>query len=125
MDPLQVAVAHWAVEFAQAPAPSQLLVLPHPLPVTPQRVSVTKAAMPQQVPPWPLMLQAWQAGQLGLPQQVPSTQLPLMHWLAVVQASPLAFSAQFLVAPLPWQVFGETQSVSAVQVVLQAPVPQI
>ena len=128
MDPLQVGAAHWAVEFAQAPAapaPSQLLVLPHPLPVAPQRVSVAPGAMPQQVPGWPPMLQAWQAGQLGLPQQVPSTQLPLMHWLPAVQVSPLAFSAQFAVVPLPWQVFGETHSLSPPQLLLQAPVPQM
>ena len=125
MDPLQVAAAHWAVEFAQAPAPSQLLVLPHALPVAPQRVSVAPAAMPEQVPAWPLMLQAWQAAQLALPQQTPSTQLPLMHWPAAVQVRPLAFSAQFLVVPLPWQVFGETQSLSTAQLLLQAPVPQM
>ena len=124
MDPLQVAGAHWAVELAQAPAPSQLLVLPHPLPVTPQRVSVTPAAMPEQVPGWPLMLQAWQAAQLALPQQTPSTQLPLMHWLAAAQARPLAFSEQLMVVPLPWQVFGERQSLSAAQLLLQAPAPQ-
>jgi len=85
---------------------------------------VTPAAMPQQVPAWPLMLQAWQAGQLALPQQTPSTQLPLMHWPAAVQPSPLALSAQLMVVPLPWQVFGETQSLSAAQLLLQAPVPQ-
>jgi hypothetical protein len=99
------------------------LVLPHPLPVTPQRVSVVPAAMPEQVPAWPLMLQAWQAAQLALPQQTPSTQLPLMHWPAAVQASPLAFNAQLMLVPLPWQVFGARQSVSAAQLLLQAPVP--
>ena len=92
--------------------------------VAPQRVSVTPGAIPEQVPRLPLMLQALQAAQLALPQQTPSTQLPLMHWLAALQVSPLAFSAQFLVVPLPWQVFGETQSVSAAQLLLQAPVPQ-
>jgi hypothetical protein len=124
VDPLQVAAAHWAVEFAHAPAPSQLLVLPHPLAAAPQRVSVTPEALPEQVP-WPLMLQALQAAQLALPQQTPSTQLPLMHWPAAAQARPLAFSAQLMVVPLPWQVFGETQSVSAAQLLLQAPVPQM
>jgi hypothetical protein len=68
-------------------------------------------------------LQAWQAGQLALPQQVPSTQLPLMHWVPVVQATPFAFRLQLLVV-VPWQVNGARQSVSAVQDVLQAPVPQ-
>ena len=43
-DPLQLAGAHWAVELAQAPAPSQLLVLPHPVPVAPQRVSFVPGA---------------------------------------------------------------------------------
>ena len=99
--------------------------MPHALPVAPQRVSVAPGAMPQQVPGWPLMLQAWQAAQLGLPQQTPSTQLPLMHWLPAVQVSPLAFSEQFMLVPLPWQVFGETQSLSTAQLLLQAPVPQM
>jgi hypothetical protein len=70
------------------------------------------------------MLQAWQVGQVALPQQTPSVQAPLMHWAAAVQESPLGLSAQLLVAPEPWQVNGATQSASAVQAVLQAPVPQ-
>jgi hypothetical protein len=77
-DPLQLAGAHWAVELAQAPAPSQLLVLPQPVPPAPQRVSVVPAPSGAQVPS-PLTLQAWHAGQLALPQQTLSVQLPLMH----------------------------------------------
>ena len=47
-----------------------------------------------------------------------------MHWLAAAQACPLGLSAQFLVVPDPWQVNGATQSLSALQLVLQALVPQ-
>jgi hypothetical protein len=67
-------------------------------------------------------LQAWQAAQLLDPQQTPSTQAPLMHWVPAVQARPLALSAQLLLV-VPWQVNGDTQSVSAVHVVLHALVP--
>jgi hypothetical protein len=55
-----------------------------------------------------------------VPQQTPSVQNPLMHWLAPPgQDCPFGLSAQLLVEPEPWQVSGATQSVSAVQVVLQ------
>jgi hypothetical protein len=47
-----------------------------------------------------------------------------MHWGPVVHATPLALRAQLFVVPVPWQVFGDTQSVSAVHVVLHALVPQ-
>ena len=99
-DPLQVAGAHWAVELAQAPAPSQVLVFPHPVPVAPQRVSFVPAPSGAQVPA-PFTLHAWQAGQLALPQQTPSTQWPLMHWPPEAQTRPLALSAQLRVAPAP------------------------
>ncbi len=113
-----------AVEFWHLPAPSQTLVTPHPLVTPPQRVSVLFAVIGAQVP-LPLMLHAWQAPQLELPQQTPSTQLPVLHWLPAVQATPLAFSVQLLVLPLPWQVLGDRQSVSAVQgELLHAFVPQ-
>jgi hypothetical protein len=49
-DPLQLADAHWAVELAQAPVASQVLVFPHPVPVAPQRVSVFPAPRPAHVP---------------------------------------------------------------------------
>jgi hypothetical protein len=123
-DPLQVAGAHWAVELAQAPAPSQVLVFPHPVPVAPQRVSFVPAPSGAQVPA-PFTLHAWQAGQLALPQQTPSVQLPLMHWVAALQLEPLGLRLQLLVPPLPWQVKGARQSPSAVHDVLQAPLPQV
>jgi hypothetical protein len=69
-------------------------------------------------------LHAWQGAQLAEPQHTPSTQLPLMHWPPVVQASPFFFRAQLLAPAAPWQVYGATQSESAVQDVLQAPGPQ-
>lgn len=56
-DPLQLAEAHWAVELAQAPAPSQLLVFPQPVPAAPQRVSFVPAPRATQVPS-PLTLHA-------------------------------------------------------------------
>lgn len=59
--------------------------------------------------------------QLLVPQQTPSVQNPLMHWLAALQLCPFGLSAQLLLEPDPWQVSGATQSVSAAQVVLQAP----
>jgi hypothetical protein len=122
-EPLQAAAAHIAVEFLHAPAPSQLFVFPHAAVVlAPQRVSVAPDAIAPQLP-MPFTLQAWQAGQLALPQQTPSTQLPLMHWLAAVQATPFAFRLQLLAVPEPWQVNGATQSLSAAQVDLHAPLP--
>jgi hypothetical protein len=123
-DPLQLAGAHWAVELAQAPAPSQLLVFPHPVPVAPQRGSFVPAPRAAQLPS-PFTLHAWQAGQLALPQQTPSVQLPLMHWLAAVQLEPLGLRLQLLAVPLPWQVKGARQSPSAAHDVLQAPPPQM
>jgi hypothetical protein len=56
-DPLQLAAAHCAVELAQAPAPSQVLVFPHPPPVAPQRVSFVPMESGAQVP-CPFTLQA-------------------------------------------------------------------
>ncbi len=113
-----------AFEFWHLPAPSQTLVTPHPLATPLQRVSVWFAAIGAQVP-LPLMLHAWQAPQLAAPQQTPSTQLPVLHWLPAVQATPLAFSVQLLVLPLPWQVLGARQSASdAHGELLQAFVPQ-
>ncbi len=50
IDPLQLAGAHMAVEFWQAPAPSQTLVLPQPLAAAPQRASVVPLARGAQVP---------------------------------------------------------------------------
>ena len=74
--------------------------------------------------PVPSMLQAWQAGQLESPQQTPSTQLPVAHWLPPVHATPLGFSVQLLVVPLPWQVLGARQSASEAQgELLQALLP--
>jgi hypothetical protein len=49
-EPLQLAGAHCAVELAQAPAPSQVLVFPQPVPVAPQRVSLVPMVSDAQVP---------------------------------------------------------------------------
>ena len=69
VDPLQLAVAHVAVEVRHFPAPSQVFVTPQVLPVDPQRVSVELAAVPEQVPCFPLTLQALQAPHDGMLQQ--------------------------------------------------------
>lgn len=111
--------------FWQPPAPSHLPLVPQlAAPWSVQNVAgaAVPAATGAQVP-IPFTLQAWQAAQLAEPQQTPSTHAPLMHWVPVVQARPLALSAQFLTAPVPWQVKGARQSVSIAQVVLQALVP--
>ncbi len=117
----QLAALHWAVEVLHFPAPSQTFVPPQGEP-TVQRLSVLLASMGEQVP-IPFRLQALQAPQLALPQQTLSTQLPELHWLAPVQAVPFGLRPQLL-GVVPWQVVGDRQSVSLVQVVLQAFVPQ-
>jgi hypothetical protein len=119
----QLAPLHCAVEFWHPPTPSQTFVRPQGV-VGLQRLSVLPGPIGEQVP-IPLMLQALQAVQLELPQQTLSTQLPELHVLAVavVHAEPLGLRPQFFGA-VPWQVFGGTQSLSLVQMVLQALVPQ-
>jgi len=118
--PLHEAEPHCTLVVAcwQLPAPSQAPVLPQGG-LAAHWLEVVPAATAAQVP-CPLMLQAWQLGQLLLPQHTLLTQLPLIHWLPIAQLRPFFFRAQF---PL-WQVNGETQSLSAVQAVLQAVVPQ-
>jgi hypothetical protein len=125
--PLQLAAPQvTAVEACwQPPMPLQAPVLPQ----TPFEAHCPAgAAAPAEIEaqlPRPLMLQAWQVPQGPEPQQTPSVQKPLMHWLPLpVHAWPLGFKAQLLVAPEPWQVYGATQSLSAVQEVLHALVPQ-
>jgi len=119
---LQEAAAHETLlaPWVHAPAPLQVPVLPQGAAAAhwPEG-AVVPAAIAAQVPRLPVRLQALQVPQGPVPQQTPSVQKPLMHWLAVVQACPLGLSAQLLLVPEPWQVVGATQSVSAVQVVLQ------
>jgi hypothetical protein len=122
-EPLQLAGAHIAVEVWHLPAPSQLLIAPQPLPTWPQRVSVAPDPIGAHAP-MPT-LHDWQAPQLGEPQQTPSTQLPLLHSAMAEQAIPLALRLQLFAPAVPWQVFGAWQSPSTVQVVLQAPGPQM
>jgi hypothetical protein len=123
VEPEQVAAAHIAAELAQAPAPSQTLVLPQTVEPPPQPASVVPLDLGAQLPA-PFRLHAWHAGQLELPQQTPSTQLPLMHWVPPVQAIPFAFRLQLFALPEPWQVKGAKQSASVVHDDLQAFVPQ-
>jgi hypothetical protein len=118
VDPVQDAAPHGTAVAAcwQAPAPLQAPVLPQGgLAGHWPAGAVWPAARFAQLPA-PLMLQAWQRGQLALPQQTPSVQNPLMHWLPAVQARPFGLRAQLP----PWQVFGATQSASPMQVVRQA-----
>jgi hypothetical protein len=111
-----------------APRPQAVLVDPcwHPLapshlPVLPQGRAaphwpvgaVVPAASGVQVP-GDVPAQVWHVPQVVVPQQTLFTQLPLMHWLPAVHAFPGGFSAQFLAAVVPWQVYGARQSVSAV-----------
>ena len=76
----------------------------------------------EHVPAWlvPVPLQVLQrppeaALAQALLQHTPSVQKPLWHWLAAVHAAPFTFSPQEFFT----QVFGATQSVSFVQVVMQ------
>jgi hypothetical protein len=78
----------------------------------------------EHVPAWlvPVPLQVLQrppeaASAQAVLQHIPSVQKPLWHWLAAVHAAPFTFSPQEFFT----QVFGATQSVSLVHVVLQAP----
>jgi len=119
---LQAAVPHETLVAAwvQAPAPLQVPVLPQVADTAHWPAgAVVPAVIAAQVPRLPVWSQVLQVPQGPVPQQTPSVQKPLMHWLAVVQACPLGLSAQLLLVPDPWQVVGATQSVSAVQVVLQ------
>jgi hypothetical protein len=112
--------------FWHPPAPSHLPLVPQlAAPWSVQNVAgaCVPGATGEHIPGDPATLQAWHPAQLLDPQQTPSTHAPLMHWLPVVHARPLAFSAQLLLVPVPWQVNGDTQSVSATQVVLHALVP--
>jgi hypothetical protein len=62
----------------------------------------------------------WQVPVQAALQQTPCAQKLELHWALLAQAA----AAAFLVQLPPLQVNGATQSVSAVQVVLQAPLPQ-
>ena len=72
-----------------------------------------------QVPTVPVSAQDWQVPPQAVMQQTPCAQAPDRHSPFAPQAAPIAFLAQLP----PMQVNGAMQSVSTVQVVLQAPVP--
>ena len=115
-----------AAACVQAPEPLQVPVLPQGAVVLVGHWPLGAAVpgpMGAQVP-MPLRLQALQVPHEALPQQTPSVQKPVMHWVPEVQERLFALSAQLFVLPEPWQVKGARQSLSAVQVVLQAVVPQ-
>jgi hypothetical protein len=89
----------------QAPLPLQTPVFPHgglaaQRPCGSAVLSATFAQVPM-----PLMLHAWQAGQLAVVQQTPSVQLPLPHSLLPPQVAPFPFFATQLpgVVVLPLQ----------------------
>ena len=71
------------------------------------------------VPTVPVSAHDWQVPAHAALQHTPCAQNPDVHCALVVQAAPVTFFVQLP----PLQVNGETQSVSAVQVVLHAPVP--
>jgi len=123
-DPQVTLVEAWV----QAPAPLQVPVLPQ-VPLAAQRPcgSLTALATLAQVPALPATLQAWQVPQLAVPQQTPSTQKPLPHsWLAR-QATPLLLTGRQLPAAVQYEPTPPLgmQSVSAVQVLLQAVAPHL
>jgi hypothetical protein len=74
-----------------------------------------------QLPTVPVSAHDWHVPVHAALQQKPWAQNPDPHWVAVAQAAP----RPFLVQLPPLHVKGETQSASAVQVVLHAPVPQM
>ena len=73
-----------------------------------------------QVPTVPVMLHAWQVPAQAVAQQTPCAQKPVPHSGPDPQATPTPFLTQLP----PMQLNGATQSASAVQVALQAFVPQ-
>jgi hypothetical protein len=116
------------VDFcSQAPAPLQKPVLPQTLPVGQSAPWAVPFGTLAQVP-LPLRPHDWQPGQLEVAQQTPSTQLPLAHSFAPPQVAPFAFLATQLPAvvalPVQYRLVLE-QCASALQFVLQAPVPQM
>ena len=113
-----------AVASAQVPAPVQVPVFPQGGAAT-QRVSAAPAVTFAQVPLVPPVLAAEQAVQAPAQatlQQNPSTQNPEPHWFVAVQVPPFAFLG--VQAP-DAQKSPAMQSVSALQVVLQAVAPQV
>jgi hypothetical protein len=126
VEPVQEAVPQATPVAAcwQAPAPSQLPVLPQGgLAVQPPWGSVALRGTFAQFPRLPVTLQAWQVGQAEELQQTPSTQLaPVRQSLVAVQAWPRRFLfPQRLVSGS--QMFGDRQSASLVQAPRQALVP--
>jgi hypothetical protein len=124
VDPVQAAATQ-AVPLAyrrQAPAPSQNPSVPQA--AAPLSVHWLSGSWPAgtlvQVPTVPVSAHDWQVPVHAALQQKPCAQNPDVHWPAVVQAAPAAFVVQLP----PLQLKGETQSASAVQVVLHAAVPQ-
>jgi hypothetical protein len=73
-----------------------------------------------QVPTVPVRPHDWHTPAQATLQQKPCAHDPEVHWALLVQAAACAFKVQLP----PLQVNGARQSVSAVQVVLQALVPQ-
>jgi hypothetical protein len=72
------------------------------------------------VPTVPVSAHDWHVPAHAALQQKPCAQNPDVHWFPAVQAAPIALVVQLP----PLQVNGAAQSVSAVQVVLHALVPQ-
>jgi hypothetical protein len=105
------------------PLPSQVPVLPQVvLGMQPPCGSAEPIVTLAQVPALPWMLHAWQVPHDGLAQQTPSTQVrPLAQSALAEQLCPWWCRPHWLVIVL--HLFGDRQSWSPVQLVLQAVVP--
>jgi len=107
----------------QAPAPLQVPSLPQA--AAPPSVHWFSGSCPAatlvQVPSVPASAHDLQVAVQAVAQQIPWAQMLFAQSLFAVQVAPLG---RFVHTPVE-QMFGDTQSVSAPQVVLQAPVPHV
>lgn len=121
VDPVQLPAAQTepAAQLWHAPLPSHVPSNPHSVWATAGHCVVTMGAVPlgtfEQVPTFPVSVHVMHVPVHAVLQQTPCTQFPDVHWALLAQVAPFVFVVH---APL-LQVFGATQSVSTVQVVLQ------
>jgi hypothetical protein len=112
--------------FLHAPAPSHVPTNPQGgLGVQRPCGSAASAGTSLHVPSWPMTLHAWQVPHEAVAQQTPSThELPVRQSASAEHGSPSRCLSPHLFF---WrsQIAGDAQSVSAVQVVLQAAPSQL
>ena len=105
------------------PAPLQVPSVPHE--AAPASVHWFSGSVPiptlVQVPSVPASAQDLHVAVQAVAQQIPCAQIPFAQSVLAVQVAPFGR----LVQTFDMQTLGETQSVSAVHDVLQAPVPQV